>query len=200
MTSSSMVDGLRLPKQTAGHPALELVNTRTGWGERHVAEHDYLASLDHLIALARVNDLLDHVRADRLRRRAARERPQADDEVVRARQLRGDLHDTLVGTASHAATTRLGKAVADARSRQQLVVGNRTARWVFPGGPSLSDPLDLFLVSAGELLVSGPRVGACPGHGCGWLFVNRSGRRRWCQMAVCGNRAKQAAHAARLRP
>ena len=63
------------------------------------------------------------------------------------------------------------------------------------GYPSLA--IVCFLVAAADLLVAKPRIGVCPGHDCGWLFVNTSGRRRWCQMAVCGNRAKQAAHARR---
>ena len=39
-------------------------------------------------------------------------------------------------------------------------------------------------------------VKACEGSTCTLLFVDRTrGRaRRWCSMAVCGNRAKQAAH------
>ena len=39
-------------------------------------------------------------------------------------------------------------------------------------------------------------VKACEGHKCVLMFVDRTrGRaRRWCSMAVCGNRAKQAAH------
>lgn len=38
-------------------------------------------------------------------------------------------------------------------------------------------------------------VRACEGHACTLMFVDRtkSHRRRWCSMAVCGNRAKQAA-------
>ena len=42
-------------------------------------------------------------------------------------------------------------------------------------------------------------VRVCEGT-CGQLFVDRTrGRaRRWCDMAVCGNRAKQAAHKQRL--
>ncbi|MGH8861125.1 MAG: CGNR zinc finger domain-containing protein, partial [Jatrophihabitantaceae bacterium] len=27
---------------------------------------------------------------------------------------------------------------------------------------------------------------------CGWVFLDQSHRRRWCVMAVCGNRAKAA--------
>ena len=34
------------------------------------------------------------------------------------------------------------------------------------------------------------RVRRCPGRGCGWLFVDRSGRRRWCSMQTCGSRTK----------
>lgn len=42
-------------------------------------------------------------------------------------------------------------------------------------------------------------VKACEGHGCTLLFIDRTRgkRRRWCSMAVCGNRAKQAAFRAR---
>lgn len=44
-------------------------------------------------------------------------------------------------------------------------------------------------------------VKACEGPTCTLLFVDRTrGRaRRWCSMAICGNRAKQAAHRDRRR-
>lgn len=44
-------------------------------------------------------------------------------------------------------------------------------------------------------------IRACEGHSCTLMFVDRtkSHRRRWCSMAVCGNRAKQAALRERLR-
>ncbi len=44
-----------------------------------------------------------------------------------------------------------------------------------------------------------PYVKACEGSTCTLLFVDRTrGRgRRWCSMAICGNRAKQAAHRSR---
>jgi predicted RNA-binding Zn ribbon-like protein len=42
---------------------------------------------------------------------------------------------------------------------------------------------------------------ACEGHSCTLLFADHSRRRarRWCSMAICGNRAKQAAHRNRLK-
>lgn len=44
-------------------------------------------------------------------------------------------------------------------------------------------------------------VKACEGHSCTLVFADhtRGRARRWCSMAVCGNRAKQAAHRNRLR-
>lgn len=44
-------------------------------------------------------------------------------------------------------------------------------------------------------------VKACEGPACTLLFADhtRGHRRRWCSMALCGNRAKQAAHRDRLR-
>jgi predicted RNA-binding Zn ribbon-like protein len=44
-------------------------------------------------------------------------------------------------------------------------------------------------------------VKACEGHSCTMLFADHTRRRarRWCIMAVCGNRAKQAAHRSRLK-
>jgi len=44
-------------------------------------------------------------------------------------------------------------------------------------------------------------VKACEGPACTLLFVDhtRGHRRRWCSMAQCGNRAKQAAHRHRVK-
>jgi predicted RNA-binding Zn ribbon-like protein len=44
-------------------------------------------------------------------------------------------------------------------------------------------------------------VKACEGRSCTLLFADhtRGRARRWCSMAICGNRAKQAAHRNRLK-
>jgi predicted RNA-binding Zn ribbon-like protein len=44
-------------------------------------------------------------------------------------------------------------------------------------------------------------VKACEGASCTLLFADHTRRRarRWCSMAICGNRAKQAAHRERLK-
>jgi predicted RNA-binding Zn ribbon-like protein len=44
-------------------------------------------------------------------------------------------------------------------------------------------------------------IRACEGHDCTLMFLDRTKAhaRRWCSMALCGNRAKAAAHRARKR-
>jgi predicted RNA-binding Zn ribbon-like protein len=50
--------------------------------------------------------------------------------------------------------------------------------------------------SAVELLVSEELIRVKRCNGCGWLFLDmtRDGRRRWCDMKICGNRAKARRH------
>lgn len=45
-----------------------------------------------------------------------------------------------------------------------------------------------------------PRLRACPR--CGWLFIDtsRGGKRRWCNMRICGNREKISRHRAQMGP
>jgi predicted RNA-binding Zn ribbon-like protein len=66
---------------------------------------------------------------------------------------------------------------------------------------------DALLLPVGEALArlvateDFSRVKACEGPTCTLLFADhtRGRARRWCTMAVCGNRAKQAAHRNRLK-
>jgi predicted RNA-binding Zn ribbon-like protein len=57
--------------------------------------------------------------------------------------------------------------------------------------------------SFAEFLAAGraDRLRVCANPGCRYLFVDHSptGRRRWCDMRTCGNRAKAARHRARAR-
>jgi predicted RNA-binding Zn ribbon-like protein len=68
---------------------------------------------------------------------------------------------------------------------------------------SLAALLAPVALSAAELLTGADprRVRRCAASDCGAWFVDTSkgGRRRWCSMATCGNRAKAARHRRRQR-
>lgn len=195
------VDGRVLPRPVAGHPGLELVNTRSGWGQPWDDRQEYLRGYPWLLALARDQGVVDATRGEHLARFAARHPRAAEAELRRAVDLRRDIHGVATDRASPTSRTRIADAVSAGRARQVLVEHGDGFSWSLPGRPTLGDPLDALLVSVGELLASQDlaRVRACPGSGCGWLFLDRSGRRRWCRMSVCGNRAKQARHVDRTR-
>lgn len=52
---------------------------------------------------------------------------------------------------------------------------------------------------AAALLADPSRVRCCPGRDCHWLFLDTSGRRRWCSMSTCGSRDKMRRHYHRQR-
>ena len=60
----------------------------------------------------------------------------------------------------------------------------------------LADPIVLELTSGQP-----ERIRQCDSDTCRWFFydTSRTQRRRWCDMATCGNRAKAARHRARAK-
>jgi predicted RNA-binding Zn ribbon-like protein len=192
-----LVGGLLLPRPLAGHPALELCNTVAGWGEDD--QRDYLASYPHLVALTRHLGLRPAARARALRRDTTA--VEAVRALVAVRRLRADLYAVLAHR-DRSALPRLNRALARAAAaRQVTALGSRGPRWA----TTVDDarlPGTLLAWEAHRLLTdptAAARVRACPGHGCGWLFLDPRGQRRWCVMALCGNRAKARRHEERAR-
>lgn len=66
---------------------------------------------------------------------------------------------------------------------------------------SADDLLALVATAVARLLTQGEpgRTRQCDGPTCTYWFrdISKNNRRRWCSMAVCGNRAKAAGHRAR---
>ena len=91
----------------------------------------------------------------------------------------------------------------DAAFRQVQAVRGALA-WT---GPCRRSPRQALLqplaAEIGDLICDADfrRVRRCEGRGCTVWFMDRtkSGRRRWCSMALCGNRAKATAHRSRQR-
>ena len=195
------VDGLYLPSAVGGHRALDFVNTWAGWAEPEGG--DFLKSYDHLAVWASVSGLLDADAAKALRRRAATRRAEAEAVLQDARRFRTDLHALVLAPSDPKAVRGVNHVVRRAAAHAELATGTgpgAAPRWSIGGG--LERPLLAIAWAASELLTREDlaSVGACPGDGCGWVFLDPRGRRRWCSMQWCGNRAKVRAHAERHRP
>jgi predicted RNA-binding Zn ribbon-like protein len=195
------VSGLLLPVAVGGHPALDFCNTRAGWGAPEPKE--YLASYDHLAVWTREAGLF-RPRDVSSFRRAARADPAAARQVLAsAIELREAAYAVLLGSRAVSpfavVTARAEAARAAARLQRSSPGHSRLARWALPND-GVTTPLLGIAAQVDELLCSplSSVVAACPGVGCGWLFADPRRRRRWCDMAVCGNRAKARRHAQRV--
>ncbi len=198
-TYFAVVEGLRLPARLGGHPALDFCNTWAGWDGR--ATREYLATYDHLAVWAGFVELLPPERVRLLRRQAKRRSKAADEVLSRARRLRDALYATLRGDAPTRAFDLVAHEVHWATAGRRLRRFDQTIEWEFAPDTGLGMPVAAAAWSAGELLTSSSltHVRACPGPGCGWLFLDPRGRRRWCTMATCGNREKVRRFATRQR-
>lgn len=186
------VDGYPLPKPIGGHPALELCNTRAAWGQQIRPEYEWLRDYDRFAVWARHVGLIGQDESERVRRTARRSPDQAQTALAQAHRLRNALYPTLLepdGRAFAVVARLAERAAAGMRFTQ---VADAPAQWRLPAAIGVDLPLLAAARSAADLLSSPDRglVRSCPGDHCGWLFLDRRGRRKWCSMATCGNRAK----------
>jgi predicted RNA-binding Zn ribbon-like protein len=192
------VDGQVLPAALSGHPVLEFTNTWAGWNSPPGAGGDYLTSYDVLLTLTTHHGLLTEDQAAAIR--AVEAAPAERDSVLReARRLRGVVYLLLTGRGSAPEHRRFARWAEEARSAQRWTVRDDAYAWRIEPRHPLRLPLLAVADATAQLLTEGPleAVHACPGNDCGWLFLDPRNRRRWCSMAVCGNRAKARTHARR---
>ena len=194
-----VIDDLALPARLSGHAALDFCNTWAGWDGRHTA--DYLESYDHLAVFAGFVGVIPDERVTSLRRQARRSKSAASSALERARRFRTSLYDVLRTGGSAPKWSLVAKEVDAAAAARRLHQSADGPRWEIDPGAGLDAAVLALAWSAGELLTSPDlqSIRACPGVGCGWLFLDPRGRRRWCTMSTCGNREKARRFAARQR-
>jgi predicted RNA-binding Zn ribbon-like protein len=184
--------GVLLPLPLAGDPALELCNTFAGWDED--AGREYLLSYEHLVVWARERGLVSDGVADQLVAEGLARPEEAARLLDRVKRLRRAFYAVATGAAGDEDRVIVAREAERASARARLEWEPRPA-WVLPATPEL--PLLAVARAIGAFVTDPLRVGRCPGRGCGWLFADPTGRRRWCSMAVCGNREKARRHALR---
>ena len=145
--------------------------------------------------------------AQRLMHQATRRPGDAAAVVERAIPLREALYrlfSAIVGKRQppEADLALLNAALGEALARSRIVPTAQGFRWGWTDDEALDRLLWPVVRSAASLLTSEElaAVRECAAANCGWLFldISRNRSRRWCNMAVCGNRAKARRHYERL--
>ncbi len=130
----------------------------------------------------------------------------ADQARILREWFRGFVHKHM----GHAITS---KALHELRPLNSLLERDEAFNQISPYHSADGDRLELLamrrwrspesvLLPIGEALAKFvceddfANIKACQGHNCTLVFADHSRKRarRWCSMAICGNRAKQAAH------
>lgn len=174
-----------------GSIALDFVNTM---GNRLGEKRDYFQSTGDVNRWARLAGLISESESLRLNA----------EQMRRVRTVREELYGIFKPLAARPRPTQ--QEVARLNAMIGSISLNRRLRWAkgkvsWESKVLVRDPMSMLtpiLLNAAEVLVSGAfqKVRQCGDESCGWLFLDASqaGKRRWCSMADCGNRAKARRH------
>lgn len=172
-------DGFRF---RGGHPALDL--TATLQGRLKDTQRELLAEPADLVRwLVAAGLASSDVTCDRNAVRVARELREAIHQLVHARLARTRMPER--------SRRLLNQVARRGRAPMELTAGGEAQL----AGDALQRLA--FVANEAIALLGGTardRIRKCENDGCAVLFVDlsRSGGRRWCSMAACGNRHKVA--------
>jgi predicted RNA-binding Zn ribbon-like protein len=169
---------------------------------------DHLETPDDAFGWLAARGLVHGELLEREQRRAAEDPETGARALARVRRVRDALRELAHAVverrkASAGALAEVNRAI---RARE-IIELEPTDDGVRVGHRHVGDPIDDALARLAEPIVheiSGghpERLRICDNDTCRWVFYDASptGRRRWCSMASCGNRAKAARHRARVK-
>ncbi len=192
---------------TGGRLCLDLANTVDC--RPTPRRRDLLARYDDLVAWGEQSGAIGEREGRRLLRITGRRPAAARAALARAVRVREAIFDIFSAVARGAppparAIGTLNRHLPQALGRLRIGAERGRFSWRLETGPDDPDRvLHPVLRSAADLLTGGEidRVRICASDACAWLFLDssRNRTRRWCDMSVCGNRAKARRHYARLR-
>ena len=190
-----------------GELALDFANTASGLGWPTQQEH--LTSPADIVDWAGHAPVLMSTDAEWLREAARNGTEIGDRLLAQALELREDIYiigsEIAAGRAAPADRIQnLTRVHAHCLSRANLTpFGRRFAwSWAIRQTPieAILGPISLSSMTT-LLQADLSRIKQCQGEKCGWLFFDatKNKSRRWCEMEVCGNRAKQKRFDAKAR-
>ncbi len=181
----------------AGHLALDFANTLDN---RYDPERlqELLPSYERLLAFARQAGVLSAEQAGGLQRRVKPR--EAGAALARAIELREAIYFLFRAAArkekpSQKHLQTLNRVLAQSSPAPSIEAGESGFAWR-ESDPAASAEALLGPIARGaaNLLVSPDLAGVreCSASTCRWLFLDQSKNhsRRWCDMRICGNRAK----------
>jgi predicted RNA-binding Zn ribbon-like protein len=146
--------------------------------------------------------------AQRSRAQAAVDAAAGKRELARIQRVRASLREVADSIAEQRAP-KVGalETVNRALHARQVIELIPAPDGVSVDHRHVGDPIDDALARLADPLVKEltaghpERIRICDNDTCRWVFydTSRTGRRRWCDMATCGNQAKAARHRARKR-
>ena len=183
---------------------LDFVNSNTA-----ARGSDALHDFERFVRWLEGAQLLDAERAATMRRRAQQQPAGALAVLGDARRVRAVLRALAErGVASQDvrsdALAEINRVLGrSAGTRRIELQGDGTfVRAFVPVGDAFAGLLIPIVDGAADALILGEleRVRRCADPRCGRVFQDetKNGRRRWCDMATCGNRAKAARHRMKL--
>ena len=191
----------------AGELALDFTNTESGRGG---AEHfDHLQTAGDFVAWAAHAKIIGARDATLARRIIKDQANLARHLVARGRLLRETIYRINSNVVAGKPPAKkllhsLSVTHAEMLARATLTPHEDSYEWAWrPAAELTAAILGPITVSALELLLDADfsRIKQCRGNHCGWLFYDstKNKSRQWCDMSVCGNRAKAQALRARMR-
>ncbi len=179
---------------------LDFVNTDD---VRRGTRVDLLRDFDALVRFLDAVAVLDAERSVGMRRRAQQQPAGAAAALVEARRVRASLRALAERGANSErirwdALTEINRVLGRSAGTRRLEsrADGTFARAFVPVGDAFAGLIIPIVESAADALIAGElaRVRRCGDPRCTRVFYDatRNGRRRWCDMATCGNRAKAA--------
>jgi predicted RNA-binding Zn ribbon-like protein len=190
----------------AEHPALDLLNSICSpWGN----QIDWLSDGAELIHWMHLANLITSDDAKWVSQNFSE--LQLNDVAKKLRTLRENFRNVVVSSAENADLqvpendlNQLNEILSSLCQYPQIEFKNEAKSYDVTKHHRWNNPEDLLhpvAVTIADYLssVDLPRIKHCEGPTCSLWFwdTSKNGKRRWCTMSVCGNRAKAAAHRAR---
>ncbi|MET3849018.1 CGNR zinc finger domain-containing protein [Paenibacillus sp. OAE614] len=177
----------------SGHPSLDLVNTEL---VRRGIRHDLLIRQEDLTAWLEALNMKESLPS--LKHASSEITKEALNKVKEFRIVVRDMYERLAdGQEVTLSWIRLMEAcIANAPLSYHFLDGRLAP---VPLGSDTDAILSLVALDALRLLEAGELayLHRCSNPECVLLYVDRSGRRKWCSMKICGNRNKVARNQAK---